>query len=268
MSNSKTSRRKNSKEESSNPKTFNMKGEGNKGALVLYSSREFTYKEPEAFDIRIVKRVQTEISNAWKDSISIDNKGKLWVSTERLHSILRTDKRNINHIVMKIEEKYKIYANNKTYIRGFKILSIIAKKIEEEGSVKKSMYLNLSKEHYNAINSCEKAILLRLESDNIFMETRKTLKNKRKSKYKIKFDELTGAPLKGVTEFSHIRSVALYKDISDSIENGLVVNKSTHEIITKNGINDEEELKELCLQKGWNLDWYYNFKRCLGISQG
>lgn len=87
------------------------------------------------------------------------------------------------------------------------------------------------------------------------------MKKKRIKKYNIKIDELTGEKLiKKTAQFSHIRSYALFKEISDKIENGLIVNKEVHAVITKEGINDEEELLELCTKKGWNKDWYEKFK--------
>ena len=36
----------------------------------------------------------------------------------------------------------------------------------------------------------------------------------------------------------------------------LIVNKTTHAIITQNQINDEHELNELCILNNWNIDWY------------
>ena len=57
-------------------------------------------------------------------------------------------------------------------------------------------------------------------------------------------------------EFSHIRSVAMHKVISDSIDNGLIVNKETHSIITSHGINDENELLDLCKDLNWATSWY------------
>ena len=34
------------------------------------------------------------------------------------------------------------------------------------------------------------------------------------------------------------------------------VNKETHDIITKETINDENELYSLCYKNGWNIEWY------------
>ncbi len=55
--------------------------------------------------------------------------------------------------------------------------------------------------------------------------------------------------------------VFAYKDIADSIDNRLVVNKTTHEIIIARGINNEEELEKLCQEKNWNLGWYEKYKK-------
>ncbi len=48
----------------------------------------------------------------------------------------------------------------------------------------------------------------------------------------------------------------MYKYLSDDIDNGLLVNKETHRLITERGIQDEEELLALCQEQGWKTDWY------------
>ena len=88
----------------------------------------------------------------------------------------------------------------------------------------------------------------------------RTLKNKRITEYQIDFDELTGEPLHGSTaEFSHIRSVSLFPSLASHLDNGLVVNKSTHRIITANNINDENELLDLCDLNDWDTSWYHEY---------
>ena len=77
-------------------------------------------------------------------------------------------------------------------------------------------------------------------------------------------DELTGKNIDIRTcEFSHIRSVSMYQEYSDNIENGLIVNKETHDKITRKEINDEDELYDLCIDNGWNLQWYEKYKKHL-----
>lgn len=228
--------------------------------IVVYKVSDIIFSEPMIIG-NAKDKVITEIANAWKKCTIIDNKGWLWVEKDKLNSILRTRKNSVNEIVMRIEDKYKWNDGKKVYIRGFVILSLIAKAMEEGGVGTKGTYLDVSMQYYDAINKSEKSKLLRLEYDKALVAERKSLKDKRKRKYKIKLDELTGEKLKKFSEFSHIRSVALYKEIADSIDNGLVVNKTTHEIITARGINNEEELKKLCQENNWNLGWYEKYKK-------
>lgn len=233
----------------------------NKNELILkYPAKELDIIDP-IVDSRAKGKVVKEISNAWKDCTVIDNKGWLWVRKDRLHSILRTKKDNIGYIVMKIEDEYKTTIGKDTYIRGCKVLEIIARNIEENGVGTKGIYLETSKKYYDSINLCDRAKILRLEYDNNLKEQRKKLKSKRIRKYNIKYDELTNEVLKKKEcEFSHIRSVSMYKYISDNIDNGLIVNKKTHEIITAKAINDEAELLSLCEEMNWNTSWYENIQ--------
>ena len=103
---------------------------------------------------------------------------------------------------------------------------------------------------------CDTVVRLRLEYDKDKAVARRTLKKKRKKTYNIKYDELTGEPLKTNCEFSHIRSYAIYKQYADDIDNGLMVNKMTHRLITERGVNDENQLLALCQEQGWKTDWY------------
>lgn len=158
---------------------------------------------------------------------------------------------------MQIPDESKATFGNETYVRGYEVLKLIAKCLEENGTGTKGIYLETSKQYYDSITTCDKAKLLRLEYENQLKNQRKLLKKKRINAHNIKNDELTKEPLiVRSSEFSHIRSVAMYKFISDSIDNGLIVNKETHNIITAQGINDESELLNLCTEMNWAIDWY------------
>lgn len=58
---------------------------------------------------------------------------------EKLHSILRTTKDNINFIVMKMPDEYKRTYDGKLYIRGFKVMEQIIKSEEENGTGTKEL---------------------------------------------------------------------------------------------------------------------------------
>ncbi|MDZ5253560.1 hypothetical protein [Clostridium sp. LIBA-8841] len=228
--------------------------------IFKYSGNDFDFKEPERNE-ELSSKVHKEIDNAWKGSSFLDNKGWVWIREDRLHSILRTTKGNAAYLLDKIYDKYKMNIGNTTYVRGFEIVKLIYKRIEESGAGKTEKYLALSQKYYDAITNSDKARILRLEYGRDMVEIRKALKKKRKNKYKIDADELTLEPLKFKTaEFSHIRSVSLYPESAGNFENGLLVNKETHKLITEKSINDEDELFELCEKMKWSVAWYDPYK--------
>ena len=113
------------------------------------------------------------------------------------------------------------------------------------------------------VKACPASSQKAIEETYLKAQKRK-LKSKRIKKYNIKEDELTGKNIDIRTcEFSHIRSVSMYQEYSDNIENGLIVNKETHDKITRKEINDEDELYDLCIDNGWNLQWYEKYKKHL-----
>ena len=228
-----------------------------KNELIPYrQGKDLNYTEP-VLENQITQKVKSELQRAWRDSILIDEKGWMWVKKNKLHSIIRTNKANAQFLVMRLSSEFKCNFNGELYIRGYKVLELLAKTIEENGAVKKGLNLEASKNFYDAINTCESVRLQRLEYDYTLNEARKKLKKKRRTKYKLTHDELTGEPLIiRSCEFSHIRSQSIYRELSDHIDNGLIVNKETHRLITERGINDENELLSFCKEQGWKTDWY------------
>lgn len=228
-----------------------------KNELIPYrQGKDLNYTEP-VLENQITQKVKSELQRAWRDSILIDEKGWMWVKKNKLHSIIRTNKANAQFLVMRLSSEFKCNFNGELYIRGYKVLELLAKTIEENGAGKKGLNLEASKKFYDAINTCESVRLQRLEYDYTLNEARKKLKKKRRTKYKLTHDELTGEPLIiRSCEFSHIRSQSIYRELSDHIDNGLIVNKETHRLITERGINDENELLSFCKEQGWKTDWY------------
>ena len=143
--------------------------------MIPYSVKDLKIDEPIVNE-KAKSKVVKEISNAWKNTSRIDYKGWVWVRKDKLHSILRTTKNNIEYIFMQIPDQSKATFGNETYVRGYEVLKLIAKSIEESGTGTKGMYLETSKQFYDAISSCEKAKLLRLEYVNKLKSQRRLLK--------------------------------------------------------------------------------------------
>lgn len=232
-------------------------------SIVPYANpvKDMNYKIPEPTSNTHITHIN-RIRKAYNSTVYFDDSGVMWIQATKLAEIIRTNKVNAQYIISNnISDDAKVYSNNELYIRGYEIKGLIEKAIEESGVGTKRQYLKYSEKLFNAIRDCDNAENIRTIYHNQLQSDIKKLKNKRIRKYGIKFDELTGEKLKRLSaEFSHIRSYALFKSISDNIENGLIVNKEVHKIITKRGINDERELLELCEEMGWNTDWYNKYK--------
>lgn len=221
---------------------------------------EVSFKEPEV-DPRSYDRTVKAISNAWKNGVIIDDIGAMWIQSDKVHTILRTKPEIARYILSKIDDKYKRTYNSKIYIKSHEVVYEIIKEREKASSCgTKGIYLKISNDYYEEMQNSDIVKLKKAEYDAYMVASRKKLKGGRKRVYKICKDELTNKKLKRNSQFSHIRSVAIYKELVNSIDNGLLVNEDTHSIITKNGIQDEEQLFDLCQLNGWNTDWYERFK--------
>jgi len=206
------------------------------------------------------KAVVSEIKNAWNDSCIVDKYGHIWINDTCLHSILRTTKDNVKYYIQQISKQNKWKDGQVTYIRGSEIIGYIDYRLQHAGEIAKEKNLRFSYDTYSAIRDSDTVRLLRAEYYESIKNCAKKLKKERIKQFRITHDELTNEVLnKRLSEFSHIRSCSIYPYLIDNIYNGHIVNESTHDIITRNSINDENELYELCEKLGWNTEWYSDY---------
>lgn len=204
---------------------------------------------------------KTAIQNAWDEFAFIDNIGRVWIISDKLHVILRTNPENAKYIVGGISDYDKYIDAGNLYIRGNAVFNILDYNIQNARGMQRENYLRFSELFYRAIRDCSRARELRAEFYDHIKNILPSLKQKRLNTFNIQRDELTGENICFQTcEFSHIRSVSLYPELSSLIENGLIVNKITHNLITTNNINDEEELKAFSNLQGWSIEWYNHYK--------
>ena len=161
------------------------------------------------------------------------------------------------HIIKKTTIDGKII--DVRYISIGELLRLINKEIEISKDYKKRIYLRKSEEALRNLRDCDKLELKRIEKESNYDKELKKLKKKRIKKYKLKKDELTGDTLRKDAEFSHIRSKASYPNLALDINNGLVVNKKTHDEITRMNIEDEDSLLKLCNKNEWSTEWYKKY---------
>jgi hypothetical protein len=201
------------------------------------------------------------IYNAWMETAIIDNYGMVWVLPDRLSEILRTSKTNAKYIVAKIGKQYKSKGAAGTYLHYAEIQKRLSQIITSAGTTKKEKYAGFSESIGMAIRDSAKARYQRAQTYEAMSTAKKGLKQKRVRQLQIGCDELTGVPLLPTSQFSHIRSCAIYPQFTACVWNGLVVNKHIHQIITDTYINDEDELYDLCRRQEWSTEWYDSYVR-------
>ncbi|MDM8558933.1 hypothetical protein [Candidatus Parabeggiatoa sp. HSG14] len=229
--------------------------------ITLFSVEKASgYDIPSVQNDKLAKNAVTAICNAWNRNTVVDEFGKIWINIETIHTVLRTSKDNAKYMIGGLAEEEKRNFGNQILVTGASICYLLDASIQEARGIKRENYIRYSQLLYMAIRDCSRAKELRAEYYEHMGKITRNLKNKRKQKYQICKDELTGDDLDFKSaEFSHIRSVSLYPHLAGFIENGVIVNKSTHETITKNNIKDELELLELCDYHVWDTSWNNNF---------
>lgn len=227
------------------------------------------FEPPKPQSEKLSSKVCTEIVNAWDNHTVFDNLGRPWVEREVLNRILRTSKENAFYRVAQLYPRYKTKANGKIYVKGEAVMFLLSESVLNARSLLRENALHYSQLLYLAIQDCDKSRVMRAEHYEFVKKIVKTLKANRLKSLNIGTDELTNVGLSRIrAEFSHIRSVSVYPHLATYQQNGLIVNKETHRIITDLNINDEDELLNLCKQKGWNTSWYEKYLEFLKTVDG
>lgn len=225
--------------------------------LIHWEGDDFNYDEPEPHD-SLNRRSANRTRNAWRRAVAVSRKGHIWIDSSELHNILRTTKENANHLVVTTKEKHKLRAEGKEYISGTRFIQVIDKRIQNASKARKGKYMEYSESIYREIRDSSDVNEIRIMWQEKIDSIINRLKSTRKKKYNLKRDELTGERL-SEDHFSHIRGKEVYRDIADKYWNGLVVNRETHNEITREGCINEEDLLDLCDKKGWRMGWYDEF---------
>jgi hypothetical protein len=237
-----------------------------KGELVpfRYAASDLKIEFEELSKDNLNLKAMKTIYNAWGKAAKIDKIGRLWVDQEEIHNILRTSKANVRDIGLAIKPEYKTQQEEKTYIKGSEVCRLLNDVIQHTGSTwSRREYARFSEELYKTIRDSTQAESLRFQYWETVNTVKKKLKQTRIKRLKIVEDELTNLPLKKNSEFSHIRKASIHVVIADQYWNGLIVNKDIHEIITLRGVNDEDQLLDLCHENNWNTEWFEVFCKSL-----
>lgn len=203
--------------------------------------------------------------NAWESGACTDALGQVWIDEQPLSDIWRTDRATAAFFVGGIRPGDKANFAGKQYIKYSAVVYRLNEILQGPIPNKRREYLRLSEIIGLHARDASQAEVLRLKNTESVNDSKKRLKADRVQLHGISSDELTGEPLDMVTcEFHHIRRQAGHPDLIGMIWNGLIINISTHKLITSNNISDEDQLYNFCIRMSWSLGWFeiyqYNLK--------
>lgn len=235
-------------------------------SLRNLSRWEFDFDIPEP-DGMLASNVVTSISNAWSKGVLIDDAGRLWVQTDKLHTILRTSTNQAAYLVNLItnhnRRRFRVGNQEVGCVCSSEVARLLDELIQNPGTLTQRTYGQYSWELYSAMRDhpeVDRIVALHVDRVNALLPT---LKKKRIQEFGIKNDELTLHPLRRGSQFSHIRGKRAYPHYATEVWNGLVINEDTHTVITRKKALDEEHLLDLCEEFGWSNAWYPHFAKAL-----
>ena len=204
--------------------------------------------------------------NAWEEGTLVDNIGQVWIISAFLAQIWRTDASTASFFVGSISPNDKANFGGNNCVKYSSVIYRLNEIIQSPTSHKRRAYLRISEDIGKAVRDSDPVEVIRLRYREFIEESKKKLKQQRIKQYNISFDELTGESLNNTSsEFHHIRRQSIYPNMISLLWNGLILNQETHFIITQSSISDEYDLKDICEERGWNTNWFYNYEEDLKL---
>ncbi len=228
----------------------------NKIVPIFNKSHSIDYNL-ESIPDRLYKPSAQKTLNAWENGTLVDTIGQVWIISDFLPSIWRTDASTASFFIGGISNNDKANFGGNDCIKYSAVIYRLNELIQSPISSKRRDYLRVSDDIGKRVRDSDPVEVIQLRYREFIEEVKKRLKQQRIKNYSISSDELTGKILNiSLCEFHHIRRQSIYTDMISFLWNGLIINKETHNIITANEISDEYDLKAICEKKGWNTDWF------------
>lgn len=221
---------------------------------IPFGEVEFTVpKRPDFVDDKYLTRIE----NGWKNGLTVDSIGWLWVDSTKLTSILCTSPQQASYYIAAAPPHCKSTIDGVSCILGSYVLYLLDKQLQSSNST-----TGRARTHSRNIYTTVSDVELIRERRTAYFEFRKKAQGKLKSaRMKLtgaNIDELTGDPLiVSSAEFHHIFGAQLFPELALKEKCGLVINRTTHETVTSEGALDAHQLFTLCKKKKWETKWYH-----------
>jgi len=207
------------------------------------------------------------IRMAWDERTRVDTAGQIWVEVSHLHIVLRTSISRARAFVARVPDRDFVTIEGVRHVRGWHVANRIALDIDQIAKLRRCDYLEFSEEHYEGIRGDPQTKVLRAKHLEALEGLSRKLKKERIRRLEITCDELTLEPLASRAHFAHVLARSLHPEFMDCVWNGVVVNPTTHDLLTLQGAMNDRDLLQLCATNGYSTEWHPPFEAALAVAR-
>lgn len=241
-------------------------------SLIYYSLNELEFdvrNQVISFNDALLQQLSNShingIKNAFNSGIMVLNNGLLYVKVSQLRNLLRTANGAHNSMWQDgmfgyVSPSRPFEVGNEICISGPDFCALLDARISSTIG-KQNIYLKYVRSIYQNITSAAFVQELRTAFLIDVDQQRPYLKAGRISKYGIASCEFTGETINDANafEFAHIMSVSTHLFYAKNIDNGVIIKKELHRMLTRLNIHSFAGMLEFCEERKFSTRWAEDF---------
>lgn len=219
---------------------------------IVKMAKDISYEKPDHPNNLVKEDEYNKIDTTLANSVALTNAGTTLVSEDALPELLAETKKDTRYIVdNEIPDDAKVTIDGVNYIKSGPVIEKTHTRSEEHPDAMKRAKNSYSEQSLVNISKSETVKAQKGDFEDFAKKTEKKLGKTRKKNNDIDCDEVTGEPLKGNGDFHHKNKKTIYTDPVKRLnpDEGIIVNKDTHQDIHKNNVNNEEDLEAYIKEK-------------------
>lgn len=219
--------------------------------LTIISTSDLNIKFP-AKNPHISNEEAEKTREVIKSESAYTNDAQVLINKNALPQILATDKKGANNFYEDLENDDKEQNGKNQYAHLEAVQEEVSKRIQEPRDTLKRERLKDSEQCLIAVRDAPELEKIREVDESKIRKELPKLKERKIEEESLTTDQLTGKPLEKNAAAHHIERKSDAPRKSLKLDNIIVVNPDTHDEIHKNDAESEENLKQLCKEKGWD----------------
>lgn len=215
---------------------------------IVKIASEISYEKPKPSNNLVDSKEYEKVDNAISTSVAITNAGTTLVNEKELPTLISEPRKDTNYIIENIiPDSAKVNINNSKYIKSCAVIALTQERSEEHRDAKKRAINQYTAQSIMNISNSSDTKAQKGDFEDYAKKKERTLGKIRAETYNITNDEITGEPLEGSGDYHHKNKKTIYTDPVQRLDpqRGALLNKSTHNMIHKKGINDDKSFDEI-----------------------